>query len=54
LLEVIRAIRVIRGKKLPVRKISCNAAQSFPKEKVKAGMNSHSENSPKAKTMKEH
>jgi hypothetical protein len=36
LLEVIRAIRVIRGKKLPVPKIFCHAGQSSPKEKVKA------------------
>src|SRR5438552_14023477 len=32
--------------------IFCNAGQNFPKEKVKAGMSSYSENSPKAKTMK--
>jgi hypothetical protein len=37
LLELIRAIRVIRGKKLPLLKIFCNAAQNFPKEKIKAG-----------------
>jgi hypothetical protein len=52
LLEVICAIHVIRGKKLPISKIFCNAAQNFPKEKIKPGSTPDGGKPPEAEKMK--